>query len=161
MGIFFICYQRGKKHSIFIHSLVPLCLANGWIQIFQELIEAREKQQILRLRKALIEAEDVQLPKIAWRWHEEMRWDVGNGPGRSNKKYIIILGWDSVVFLFFVFGLAATQYLFIGDMCLSEKIRQASSLRFWNEEVAAAETWTKKDSRKQIKDTVNKNRYIE
>jgi len=39
-----------------------------WIQIFQELIEAREKQQILRLRKALIEAEDVQLLDLS---HED------------------------------------------------------------------------------------------
>ena len=40
------------------------------------------------------------------------------------------------------------------------KFCQKSPLRFWNEEVAAAETWTKKDSRKQINDTVNKNTRI-
>ena len=48
-----------------------------WIQIFQELIEAREKQQILRLRKALIEAEDVQLldeDRMKMTWRDEMRW---------------------------------------------------------------------------------------
>eukprot|EP00434_Breviolum_minutum_P040968 symbB.v1.2.036430.t1/scaffold5140.1/size30489/1 len=36
-----------------------LNLHNNLKRLLQELIEAREKQQILRLRKALIEAEDV------------------------------------------------------------------------------------------------------